>query len=385
MRGEEKRSGMEEKENPVKMHMIELLGIGASMDRQLKANLLQALWQLGLDIPISEVREIDRLIESGVSGIPALVINGRVILQKVVPSTDELRILLYTLFKLSGESAVIRNVVVPTDFSETAKNAYRYAIELAGYLKAKVRLVHVYQPGADRSGAMLLDGVSEELHLKQELLQSLSQSTDIFVAGPQVQTVAQAEPEIINGFVTDELCNLSRQSNTDLLVMGTTGQAKGFEKWLGSISTEVARKAYCPVILVPQNASFSPIKNLLYACDYQANEGRMLDKVMSLASLFGATVHLVHICTSRGPNPAEPSGTYAESTFDNSAAKLKMSKVYHPDVLEAIALQAKSTQSAMIAMGTHHRSFLENLFHKKLTREMAFSTSLPLAIFHYED
>ena len=62
---------MGEKDNPVKVHKLELLGIGASMDRQLKANLLQALWQLGLDIPVEEVREIDRLLESGGSGIPA--------------------------------------------------------------------------------------------------------------------------------------------------------------------------------------------------------------------------------------------------------------------------------------------------------------------------
>ncbi len=377
---------MKEKENPVKMHTVELLGIGASMDRQLKTNLLQALWQLGLDIPVTEVREIDRLLESGVSGIPALVVNGQVILQKVVPSTEELRILLHALFKLSNKPAVIRNIVVPTDFSETAKNAYRYALELAGFLGASVRLVHVYQPETDRSGATLLDGVSEELHLKQELLQSLSQSAGISVAGRRIQNTAAVEPEVINGFVTDELCNLSRRSNTDLLVMGTTGQAKGLEKWLGSISTEVARKAHCPVVLVPRNSAFSPVKNLLYACDYQPNEGLMLDKVIGLASLFpDATVHLVHICTSRAQASAELSGTYIESTLEKVGVKLTMSKVHNPDILEAIALHAQNTQSSIIAMGTHHRSFLENLFHKKLTREMVFSTSLPLAIFHYQD
>ena len=376
---------MEEMENPVTKHTIELLGIGASMDRQLKVNLLQALWHLGLDIPVTEVREIDRLLESGVSGIPALVIDGRVVLQKVVPSTEELSILLFAMLQMPLKPVAIKNIVVPTDFSETAKNAYRYALELAAGIGANVRLVHVYQPEADRSGAILLDGVSEELHLKQELLQSISLSTGVSIAGKPVKTAIRIEPEILSGFVTDELCNLSKRSDTDLIIMGTTGHAKGLDKWLGSISTEVARKAFCPVVLIPKNCSFSPFKNLLYASDYQPNEGKILQKVLGLASLFGATVHLVHICTSRGPAPADPAKNYLECNLQHLGATLRMSKIYHLNILEAIALHAEATQSAMIAMGTHHRSFLDNLFHKKRTREMAFTTSLPLAVFHYED
>lgn len=375
---------MGEKDNPVKVHKLELLGIGASMDRQLKANLLQALWQLGLDIPVEEVREIDRLLESGVSGIPALIVNGRVVIQKTVPAVEELRLVLFALLKMPGQEANIRNIIVPTDFSETANNAYRYALDLAGFLGANVRLVHVYQPKADIGSTMLVNGVSEELHYKQELLESLSHSEKVLVAEPHRKSITRVQPEMINGFVADELCALSRRKDTDLIVMGTTGEANLLERLLGSISTEVARKASCPVILVPRHCHFEQIDHLLYACDYQRQGEAILGKVLGFAAAFDATVHVVHVCNSRGPNASGTAVAAGVHILGLNGVKMQIHKIYHSDILEALAHHANETRSGLIAMGTHHRSFLENIFHRKLTREMAFATSVPLIVFHEE-
>lgn len=376
---------MGEMDHPVKVHKLELLGIGASMDRQLKAHLLQALWQLGLDIPVEEVREIDRLLESGVSGIPALIVNGRVVVQKTVPDVEELRLVLSALLKMPGQQTNIRNIIVPTDFSETANNAYRYALDLAGFLGANVRLVHVYQPNSDTGGAMLANGATEELHYKQELLESLSHTETISVVGRQSKPVTQVQPEMINGFVADELCALSRRKDTDLMVMGTTGKASLFERLLGSTSSEVARKASCPVILVPRHSHFERIDQLLYAYDYQRQGELILEKVLGFAAAFGAMVHLVHVCTSRGPGTNGPGSAAGGNVFDLDGVKMQMYKLFHTDILEALAHHADETHSGLIAMGTHHRSFLEDIFHKKLTREMAFATSVPLIVFHEED
>ncbi len=40
----------------------------------------------------------------------------------------------------------MKNILVPTDFSENAASAYLYAIELAKRFNATVTVVHVYQP-----------------------------------------------------------------------------------------------------------------------------------------------------------------------------------------------------------------------------------------------
>ena len=82
------------------MPRIELLGIGSSKHRQLKANLQKALKELSLDIPIEEVTDIDELMRYEIAGIPALAVNGQVLFQQVVPSVEDLSIVLKVL--LSG-------------------------------------------------------------------------------------------------------------------------------------------------------------------------------------------------------------------------------------------------------------------------------------------
>ena len=54
--------GMSEGKGPETGPSIELLGIGSSKHRQLKANLQKALNELSLDIPVQEITDIDELM-----------------------------------------------------------------------------------------------------------------------------------------------------------------------------------------------------------------------------------------------------------------------------------------------------------------------------------
>lgn len=82
------------------MILVEILGIsGYEKTDFLKANLLKALHELGLELPISEITDVDALTKCAISAIPALRVNGEVVLQKDVPEVEDLKILLNALLK----------------------------------------------------------------------------------------------------------------------------------------------------------------------------------------------------------------------------------------------------------------------------------------------
>ncbi len=364
-------------------HKLELLGIVAAKDRELKNNLLKALQQLGLDIPVEEVREIDRLLAYGISGIPALILDGRVLFQQVVPSVEDLQLVLGILLNHPVHQLNIRHIVVPTDFSETAQNAYQYALDLARFVGAKVRLVHIHQTGTDIGSALLFDGVSEELHYKQELLESWSLSGAQKVRVEKEQTL-EVVPEMINGFVIDELRALSRRKETDLIVMGATGENKLLGRFLGGISSEVARKAFCPVLLVPRNSKFEPYTKVVYACNYQANEREILHRVVRLVERFKSELHLVHIVTGK-EQAFKAQDLSAGSLQVLKLSALFLSRVANPDVLSGLIEYTDDQEAGLMVMNTVHRPFLEDTFRHNLTRDMAFHTHVPLLIMHAED
>jgi hypothetical protein len=151
---------------------LELLGIGSSKDRLLKANLLQALDELGLDHPIHEVKSIDKLMKYDITGIPALIINGKVVFQKIVPKVEDLKIVLKILLKKEEPDTSIQKIVVPTDFSETADNALQFAIDMAKALNARVHVVHVHSPALNGpTPPQLVD--ENGLDYKRSLLEAL--------------------------------------------------------------------------------------------------------------------------------------------------------------------------------------------------------------------
>lgn len=73
------------------MVAIQILGISESqMTNHLKANVEEALHRLGWDHHLEEVGEIDRLMQYDIMGIPALVMNGHVLIQKEIPEVEQL-------------------------------------------------------------------------------------------------------------------------------------------------------------------------------------------------------------------------------------------------------------------------------------------------------
>ncbi|AEE50548.1 thioredoxin family protein [Haliscomenobacter hydrossis] len=76
-----------EKENKAQ---ITLLGIGSAKDQALKANLLAALEFLHMEVDVVEISNVNEILSYGISGIPALLLDEKVIFQKIVPSVEEL-------------------------------------------------------------------------------------------------------------------------------------------------------------------------------------------------------------------------------------------------------------------------------------------------------
>jgi hypothetical protein len=70
---------------------IKLLGIGSTQDQAFKANLMVAIESLSSEVEVIEVSNLDDLLNYGISGIPALLLDEVILFQKTVPSVEELR------------------------------------------------------------------------------------------------------------------------------------------------------------------------------------------------------------------------------------------------------------------------------------------------------
>ena len=360
---------------------LELLGIGSAKNRALKANLLEALNQLDIEVVIEEVQHIDELLKYDISGIPALVVNGRVVFQRIVPSVEDLKIVLSVLLKKEGAARPVRQIVVPIDFSGTAENAFRFGLELAQFLGAGLSVLHVHNPQVDVGKTFRLEVPSDVMPLKQRMLRALGERLLRARRDNPALENLEVKTSVVSGQVAEEICRVSRSGDTDLIVMGTTGESHLLGNWFGSVATQVARCAECPVLLIPDGVGFRGFGKVIYASNYHPSEERILPRVVDFIHPFSSTVFFAHINqtkTHRSQGLSAPEG----QVFHKNGVTFQLTAIESHDVVDGLSRFADESDAQLMVMTTTHRNFFEELFHKSATRKMIFNTRIPLMILH---
>lgn len=155
---------------------------------------------------------------------------------------------------LTGHSAMdisIRNILVPTDFSDTAKSAQQYAMSIAERFGATLHLLHVVPlPMASPRPAAPWITLENEMRLCVELAdQRLEQEV-----GAEWAAEHPVKHSSVMGFEVEEILKYARTHDVDLIVMGTHGR-KGLSHFLlGSVAERVVRMSTCPVLTVQPQA-----------------------------------------------------------------------------------------------------------------------------------
>jgi nucleotide-binding universal stress UspA family protein len=126
----------------------------------------------------------------------------------------------------------IRNILVPTDFSEHSEEALRQAIELARALSARLSLLHSYW--------FSLSTASPDL-VPADLMDRIREAALAELGKLHERVVQPAVPAI--------LCE-AEQLPAYLVVMGTHGHTGLKHALLGSVAERVVRLAPCPVLTV---------------------------------------------------------------------------------------------------------------------------------------
>lgn len=141
----------------------------------------------------------------------------------------------------------IQRIVVPIDFSEYSKRAFRYAIDFAQTFGAEMILVYVVEPivyPADFSfGQVALPSMERELQDRSSEQLSALIAKEVPEGMPARCVIRSGKPFV-------EIIQLAKEENADLIIIATHGHS-GIEHVLfGSTAEKVVRKAPCPVLSI---------------------------------------------------------------------------------------------------------------------------------------
>jgi nucleotide-binding universal stress UspA family protein len=140
--------------------------------------------------------------------------------------------------------SAFRKILVPTDYSRHAREAFRVAYDLAKPTGASVVMFHISRPSAAASdGDRLLSGRAQA---ESQCLADEPQTIPIKVPAVRV------EHEMIEADYPDaeQILRIRRERGCDVIVMGTRVRTGRKHRLFGSVTADVVRRAHCPVIVV---------------------------------------------------------------------------------------------------------------------------------------
>lgn len=275
----------------------------------------------------------------------------------------------------------MKKILVPTDFSPAAENAYQYAFALAKKLHCGVHLVHVYRPPVEAAFPVLLPPVEDPDEMREWFFGKLQDRLDPLAPDHEGVPVTC---EVPMGFPVDGIRFAAEPDDVALIVMGTQGEHSLAEKLFGSVTIDVLRRSPKPVIAVPDGCTFTDIDKILYATDLGSAEEKVVEEIIEFAAKFAAEIHFVNV--NHNINDAE---NVIEKLIDSITAEtthavaFELATIEHESLHVAVNDYAAHHGIDLIAMSTHHHNFFERIFLSSGTREIALHTHLPLLVLHY--
>ena len=262
----------------------------------------------------------------------------------------------------------MRKILVPVDFSPVSKNAFIYGLNLYKDTDTQFDVLHVYHPSFDPIQPDILDPTLGLESIKAKNLEDFINSIKELAEANNVKITGKLEL----GFTIEKIIELSK--DYDLIIMGSTGESNFLNKFFGGISSEVAVKAHCPVLLVPRGVTYSPLKNIIYACDFDGVDESIMQKVVEFAKRYNAKLHFVHI-----QNKDKEFDFKIENVH---GIEYTINIVEAESVKEGLSSFIESHDVDLVIMATKKRSFWQQIIHKSHTKEFALNSKVPLLVYH---
>jgi nucleotide-binding universal stress UspA family protein len=146
-----------------------------------------------------------------------------------------------------------RPVLFATDGSPSAEEAQREAFALARGLGAPlivVSVAHAALPAVGYAGYGYSNIVSELTQAEHKRVRELlaTVATAACAAGLTCSTF------LADGFAVEEICEVAREHDAQLIVVGSHGWGAARRFFSGSVSTGLVHSAPCPVLVVRPQA-----------------------------------------------------------------------------------------------------------------------------------
>lgn len=278
----------------------------------------------------------------------------------------------------------MKNILIPTDFSDNAHNAVKYALEYFGDIPVNFFLLHVShqnQPIKSQISVSFFQssGDSQLLTNPDRLLQEEIEQYKIHAKNPHHTFTAVRENMILVEAVRKQIA----ERDIELIVMGTKGGALLEDNEMGSYTYDVITKVKCPIMVIPENALFKGIDNIAFVTDYNCiYRNKVISTLSEALHLHHSPLRVLHI--------RPKSASLTPSQIDNKGflhyffkeTKHSFHYMDNTNVEEGIQDFVSTWEINCIALVAKNLNFIQRLMMRPTQGGFNYHSEIPFLVLH---
>lgn len=275
-------------------------------------------------------------------------------------------------------------VLVPFDFSQTAKHALNFATGLsANYPGIEVTVIHIIEtPIATGMGTMGggLESVPDfenQIYFMELVKTRKNQLKEL--EAEYEESIFHLKTKLVFGSVFKGISESIQEQQPDLIVMGSKGASGLEEVIIGSNTEKVVRTASCPVITIKAETDVLKMKKVVFASDFRDSDDKVANRIKRIQAVFDAQFYFVIVNTPGNFETTRESmnriRTFVQTHhFENIKAEVYNSLSEESGIIEF----ADDIDADLIAMTTHGRTGLLHLITGSIAEDVVNHSKRPV-------
>ncbi len=270
----------------------------------------------------------------------------------------------------------MNKILVPTDFSDCAKKAENFAIEIALKANADIEFLHLMDiPKFLNQSATSKDNLPEEL--KSQIGFAHQYMNDLNLKAENKGLTSKSYISETSG--VDVIQNHVKQHNIDLVIMGSHGSSGFKEAFLGSNTQRVLRTVSTPVLIVKNEMNISNIKNVLFASTFKEDVHKAFEKTLSFANIFKAQIHLLYVNLPYNFEASDRTLERMKKFSESYPSNNFKAHIYNAfDEESGILKFSEANQINIITTSTHGKTGFMQMISPSITESLANHSNLPV-------
>jgi nucleotide-binding universal stress UspA family protein len=274
-------------------------------------------------------------------------------------------------------SELLKQILVPVDFSEQSLIALGQSYNLSRLNKAELTLLHVID---DERFAMITSIFKSSLNQENEYEDVMRDKLKTLANDVSSKTGIKVSFRIEYGKVYDKIVDIAKEIDALFIVMGTNGSV-GLKKFIGSNALRVIRESICPVITIKGKNHRNGCRNIVLPLDLTKETKEKVNKAIELAKYFGSSIRIVSINDDDDEfiqNKLKRQLSSVTSFIAERGVEHTAEIIEGSDIGEKVVEYANSIDADLIMIMTQEEMYWTSFFIGSAAQEVINSSEIPV-------